>query len=307
MMSPDRAGGQAPGACASARSGRGSTRRRSRSRESTVQARRSGTATSRSPRRARRVAAARPTNSGHQLCGLKKPSSPVPCSISPSLSSSGRLRQPPAGEQHVEPGQEGQADGERQRGAAGRVVRTGSSRRCRRRRRRWRSQGTASPRPSCQYPCPRQLVRRPAVLISGSAPIAWRRPGPARPGRADGAGRTPGRSDLIRGIEVKLCLGGGQDVAHSSELLKPHGSSSTTRSPCFHVLYTLQKKNRLDTPRMNAPIVETWFSVVARSRQSRVVGGAPGLADHAEPVLHQERHVEADEHEPEVPLAERAR
>ena len=35
-------------------------------------------------------AAARPTQNGHQLCGLKKPSSPVPWAISPSLSSSGR-------------------------------------------------------------------------------------------------------------------------------------------------------------------------------------------------------------------------
>ena len=36
------------------------------------------------------VAAAAAENSGHQLCGLKKPSSPAPSAISPCLSSSGR-------------------------------------------------------------------------------------------------------------------------------------------------------------------------------------------------------------------------
>jgi hypothetical protein len=35
----------------------------------------------------------------------------------------------------------------------------------------------------------------------------------------------------MRGIEVKLCRGGGLDVAHSSELPKPHGSSAVTISP----------------------------------------------------------------------------
>ena len=34
--------------------------------------------------------------------------------------------------------------------------------------------------------------------------------------------RAPG---TIRGSSVKLCRGGGQLVAHSSELPKPHGSS----------------------------------------------------------------------------------
>src|SRR5690348_12104642 len=71
-----------------------------------------------------------------------------------------------------------------------------------------------------------------------------------------------GRSDLIRGIDVKLCRGGGQDVAHSRELAYPHGSSAVTGSPCRDVRYTFQRKNRVDPPRMNAPTVEIWFSVV---------------------------------------------
>src|ERR1039458_5732200 len=40
-----------------------------------------------------------------------------------------------------------------------------------------------------------------------------------------------GRSDRIRGIRVKLCRGGGHEVAHSSELPQPHGSSTVTCSP----------------------------------------------------------------------------
>ena len=54
---------------------------------------------------------------------------------------------------------------------------------------------------------------------------------------------------------------------------------------------------------MNAPTLETWFSVVKPSFAPYV--GVP--ARHAldtEPVLHQERGVEADEQQPEVQLAE---
>src|SRR5215470_12805597 len=48
-----------------------------------------------------------------------------------------------------------------------------------------------------------------------------------------------GRSLRMRGIDVKLCRGGGQEVAHSRELLQPHGSSAVTFSPWRAVLYTL--------------------------------------------------------------------
>ena len=40
-----------------------------------------------------------------------------------------------------------------------------------------------------------------------------------------------GRSERIGGSSVKLCRGGGQLVAHSSELPWPHGSSTVTGSP----------------------------------------------------------------------------
>ena len=40
-------------------------------------------------------------------------------------------------------------------------------------------------------------------------------------------------------MRVKLCRGGGQEVAHSSEFAYPHGSSAVTFSPYFQVLYTL--------------------------------------------------------------------
>ena len=47
-----------------------------------------------------------------------------------------------------------------------------------------------------------------------------------------------GASDRIRGIEVKLCRGGGQDVAHSSDRPQPHGSSTPT-SGLFRLFHTL--------------------------------------------------------------------
>jgi len=36
-------------------------------------------------------------------------------------------------------------------------------------------------------------------------------------------------------MEVKLCRGGGQVVAHSRELANPHGSSAVTGSAFFQV------------------------------------------------------------------------
>src|SRR4029077_17188586 len=81
----------------------------------------------------------------------------------------------------------------------------------------------------------------------------------------------------MRGIDVKLCRGGGQDVAHSRELACPHGSSAVAGSPCRDVMYTFQRKNRVDAPRMNAPTVEIWFSVVARCGRSGEVAIRRGM------------------------------
>ena len=58
----------------------------------------------------------------------------------------------------------------------------------------------------------------------------------------------------------------------------------------------------VDSARRNAPAVETVFRVVKPC--SGVVGVPPRHALDAQPVLHQERHVEADEQRPEVDLAE---
>ncbi len=57
-----------------------------------------------------------------------------------------------------------------------------------------------------------------------------------------------GRLGADPGIRVKLCRGGGQLVAHSSELPKPHGSSSVTLSPCREVMYTFHRKINVDAP-----------------------------------------------------------
>src|SRR5699024_9623589 len=45
-----------------------------------------------------------------------------------------------------------------------------------------------------------------------------------------------GRSERIRGNAVKLCGGGGQEVAHSSEQPCPHGSSTPTIGAFFAVM-----------------------------------------------------------------------
>jgi hypothetical protein len=59
-----------------------------------------------------------------------------------------------------------------------------------------------------------------------------------------------------------LCRGGGQDVAHSSELQKPHGSSSVTFSPYRQVTYMFQKNMRMDRARIHDPTEEMMLSVV---------------------------------------------
>src|SRR4051794_20927038 len=48
-----------------------------------------------------------------------------------------------------------------------------------------------------------------------------------------------GRSERIRGISRKLCRGGGDEVAHSSELPWPQGSSASASRPYRHDFTTL--------------------------------------------------------------------
>src|SRR3954462_13175907 len=48
-----------------------------------------------------------------------------------------------------------------------------------------------------------------------------------------------GRSERIRGISRKLCRGGGEEVAHSSELPCPQGSSRSASRPYFQDFTTL--------------------------------------------------------------------
>ncbi len=74
-----------------------------------------------------------------------------------------------------------------------------------------------------------------------------------------------GRSERIRGSEVKLCRGGGQLVAHSSEPPQPQGSSTFTCGAFFQVTSTFQMKNSVEIPRIAAPTVETTFRVVKSS------------------------------------------
>src|SRR3954462_556444 len=71
-----------------------------------------------------------------------------------------------------------------------------------------------------------------------------------------------GDSERIRGSVVKLCRGGGHEVAHSSERPKPQGSSTSTCSPYLAVFHTLWRNGSVDMPSRNAPIVERVLSAV---------------------------------------------
>ncbi len=74
-----------------------------------------------------------------------------------------------------------------------------------------------------------------------------------------------GRSDRIRGSDVKLCRGGGQEVAHSSEQPYSHGSSTSTVFGFLWVIHMFQKKIRVEAPRTNELTEEIWFSAVKPS------------------------------------------
>ena len=82
---------------------------------------------------------------------------------------------------------------------------------------------------------------------------------------------------------------------HSS-VLPFHGSGPAT-APLFSERTTLTTVSRTPRPRMNEPIVEIRFRAPARA--VRVLVDAPRHPVQAERVLDEERHVEADEHEPE--------
>src|SRR5699024_1036302 len=68
-----------------------------------------------------------------------------------------------------------------------------------------------------------------------------------------------GRSERTRGRVTKLCRGGGQEVAHSRELPKPHGSSTVTFGACRQVLYTFHRNGSVEMASSTAEMVDTWF------------------------------------------------
>ena len=102
----------------------------------------------------------------------------------------------------------------------------------------------------------------------------------------------------------EVVRGGGQDGRPlQSSCRRPTGRRPRPARPCASVRYTFQRNGSVEAPRIIAPIVEMGLSVGARRRRprSRRTGGH---AVRAEDVLHEERHVEADEHQPEVHLAQ---
>jgi hypothetical protein len=62
----------------------------------------------------------------------------------------------------------------------------------------------------------------------------------------------------MRGIDKKLCRGGGHDVAHSKDEPYPHGSSQSTRGE-LRVIQIFTINGIIEKANKNAPIVETVF------------------------------------------------
>jgi hypothetical protein len=70
-----------------------------------------------------------------------------------------------------------------------------------------------------------------------------------------------GRSLLILGIDVKLCRGGGHEVAHSSDPPKPQGSSTLTLGE-FLLCHILIKNGIIERASSPEPTVEIIFMPV---------------------------------------------
>ena len=68
----------------------------------------------------------------------------------------------------------------------------------------------------------------------------------------------------MRGIDVKLWRGGGQEVAHSSDAPYPQGSSTPTNGD-FLVIQTFIKNGIIESANKPEPIVEMVFMVVKPS------------------------------------------
>jgi hypothetical protein len=109
----------------------------------------------------------------------------------------------------------------------------------------------------------------------------------------------------MRGKEVKLCRGGGQLVAHSSEPPQPQGSSTLTMRCVLpggqDVPDEEQRGDTQDRCSHGGNDVQRG-EVINR----QIIAIAPRHALHAQPVLNQERDLEADEEQPEVDLPRRS-
>src|SRR5207247_4230248 len=94
----------------------------------------------------------------------------------------------------------------------------------------------------------------PGGPTSGSTPTA----AGSIPARASRSSNT-GRSERIGGRRRKLWCGGGEDVAHSSEL-PPHGSSPAVAGP-RSASATATRNGMVPRPSRNAPSVDSRFRV----------------------------------------------
>ena len=159
--------------------------------------------------------------------------------------------------------------------------------------RRWRRCG-----PGCRSRgCRRRGRRRRARGRPGSR--CRRRPSTIRsaPGGRGGPCPTPVGSSGCGGSRSKLCGGGGDVVAHSS-VCPPHGSLPGRRAALAGPPHVPEERQRRRAEQERADrrhAVERGEPVVGQ-----VAGDPAGHALDAELVLHEERQVEADEHQHEV-------
>jgi hypothetical protein len=96
----------------------------------------------------------------------------------------------------------------------------------------------------------------------GGLVVRWGRSRPRSATSGPYLASKAGRSERMRGIRSKLRSGGGQVVAHSSELPKPHGSSTFTIAPYRQDFQAFHMKKSVDAPSTKAEMLEMVFRAV---------------------------------------------
>ena len=147
--------------------------------------------------------------SGCQLCGLKKPSSPASSATSASSLSCATCVHPPGREGQVVADHDAQAEGQEQRGGTGGLLRPDAVDD----RHGEDEDGEPDEHLALDLHLPASLP--PMTALAASEP--WGFSSCSSAAISGWCRSNAGDSERIRGSVRKLCRGGGQDVAHSSE------------------------------------------------------------------------------------------